>query len=282
MAEYICITGVSSGLGKDLAGYLMERGFHVIGTVRQVADAVYLEEKYPDLFHFSVVDVTKKEDIKSFANKVAMICGPNGIKALINNAGIAVSGPLMYLEDGELENQLNVNVIGLHRVTKSLFPLLNAHPDARIVNMSSVSGLISYIFLGPYACSKHAVESYSDVLRRELSGFGIKVIVIEPTAAKSKIWDKNLSQIRKYLDTPYGDALKKGERIIARSSESGMEAEEVSKVIYESITRDKPAHRVIVGRKKWLTKLIAYWLPERMVDRLMIKKMIGDRKIQAD
>jgi NAD(P)-dependent dehydrogenase (short-subunit alcohol dehydrogenase family) len=142
--KYVVITGASTGIGYDGARYLIERGWHVFGSVRKQADAervlAELGERFTPLFF----DVTDEEAIKTAAQQVAETVGDVGLWGLVNNAGIAVPGPLMHLPLDEFRRQLEVNVTGQLAVTQAFLPLLGARkeaprPPGRIVNIISVT-----------------------------------------------------------------------------------------------------------------------------------------------
>ncbi len=165
--KHVVITGVSSGIGFDGARYLVERGWHVFGSVRRTADGERVRAELGEGFTPLFFDVTDEGAIKTAAGQVSERIGETGLWGLVNNAGIAVPGPLMHLPLEEFRQQLEINVTGQLAVTQAFLPLLGvrknaSHPPGRIVNISSVSGRIAYPFLGPFAASKHALEALSD------------------------------------------------------------------------------------------------------------------------
>lgn len=273
MNRFICITGVSSGLGQDSAEHLARRGYRIIGTVRSDEDKERLQELLGNNAHIVKIDVTDQEDIKKLAAEVRDICGDHGLFALINNAGIVESGPLMYLEKDALLYQLKVNVNGVHRVTQVLFPCLRQYGDSRVINISSVSGMISFPFTGAYATSKFALEAYSDALRRELAPFGIKVTVIQPAAAKTRIWSKNISVMEEFSHTPYHHILKASGKIFKRSEEKGMEPEVISRTILKALETNNPRTRYLIAPRPWMFRALANLLPDQWVDKILRKKL---------
>jgi len=274
--KYVLITGASTGIGFTCAQHLIQQGFFVFGSVRKQADVDRLERDLGVNFKALQFDVVDGEAIKKSVLEVEKIVGENGLTALINNAGIAVSGPIQHVPVDQLEYQLNVNVLGVVRVTQAFLPLLGGSlesdiPPGRILQMSSVSGKIAAPFLGPYSASKFALEAISDSLRRELTLYGIKVIVIQPGPIKTPIWGKALIQDGKqYANTDYSDILIKRDRSIQKTEENAIPPEQVAKVVYKSIVAKNPKTRYIVAKKGWQYKLYNM-LPDRILDNASTK-----------
>ncbi|MFZ0546350.1 MAG: SDR family oxidoreductase [Candidatus Promineifilaceae bacterium] len=277
--KYVVITGVSTGIGYDGARYLVERGWHVLGSVRKTADAERVKGELGDNFTPLFFDVTDGEAIRTAVEETAEMVGDSGLWGLVNNAGIAVPGPLMHLSLDEFRHQLEVNVVGQLAVTQAFLPLLGArknapHPPGRIVNISSVSGRIVYPFLGPYSASKHALEALSDALRRELMIYGIDVIVIEPGSIRTPIWDKaGELDTSQYAETDYADLLGPVQKTIVRQGQMGVPVERVSEKIWAALTEERPKSRYVIPRK-WLSGwILPRWLPDRMFDNIVAKRM---------
>lgn len=274
--QYILITGASTGIGHSSTKYLLDKGFFVFGSVRRASDAERLEAEFGENFKGLIFDVTDDEAIKASVKTVEDIVGENGLTALVNNAGIAVSGPIQHVPMDQLFHQFNVNVLGVVRVTQAFLPLLGATVNSpfkpgRILQMSSVSGKIAAPFLGPYAASKYALEAISDSLRRELVLFGIKVVIIEPGPIKTPIWGKAISNDdKKYKDTAYGEILAKRSKSIKKAEEDGLPAKDVAEVVYKSIVTSDPKTRYIVAKKAWTYKVYEM-LPDKWLDSATTK-----------
>ncbi|HWE05100.1 MAG TPA: SDR family NAD(P)-dependent oxidoreductase, partial [Rhizomicrobium sp.] len=183
----VVVTGASTGIGWGCAKVLVEKGFHVLGSVRKEADAERLRKEFGGNFTPLFFDVTDEAAVKQAASATASDLGNEPLFGLVNNAGIAVAGPLLYLEVDELRRQLEVNVTGQLIVTQAFAPLLAEHVSeqnraGRIVMISSVGGKNASPFVGPYNASKFALEGFSESLRRELMPLGIDVIVVAPGA----------------------------------------------------------------------------------------------------
>ncbi len=277
--KYIVITGASSGIGYDAARYLIERGYHVFGSVRKPADGARVQGELGEQFTPLLFDVTDGEGVETAVSQVAEKVGSNGLAGLVNNAGIAVAGPLMYLPLEDFRRQMEVNLLGQLAVTQQFLPLLGAvpnapHPPGRIINISSVSGKVVYPFMGPYAASKHALEAISDALRRELLIFGIDVIVIGPGSVQTPIWDKAQDlDIEPYRDTPYKGMMEGMKKVFIRQGKSGIPVEKVSEVIYEALTKEKPKTRYAIARKLLSGWLLPRYLPARIFDNIIAKRL---------
>lgn len=273
MKRPVLITGVSSGIGQEAAIYLMDRGFPVFGSVRALSDAHMLRDKYPTLFKPLVFDVRDKDAVQKAFEEVEKEVKETGLEALVNNAGIAVSGPMQHVKEEYMRKQMEVNFFALLHITQKFLPLLGASKDSpykpgRLINISSLSGRLVRIIMGPYSASKFAVEAISDALRRELRIYGIKVVIIEPGPIDTEIWEKAKVEDNPYMDTDYAFILKKRDMAIKRSQKIAVPAEDVAKKIYEGITSRSPKTRYIVVARKWLIKLILKLAPTKLVDYL--------------
>ncbi len=276
--DVIFITGVSTGIGYDAFKTLCQSGYHVIGTVRKTEDASRLTEKFGTQCTILVFDVTDIVKMQFELEKVKSILEEHGLKCLINSAGLAVPGPLQYLTEDEFELQLDVNVKAVRRITNAMIPFLkinhskNITPN-KIINISSVSGLFNSPFNGAYCISKHALESMNDVYRRELADFGIQVIAIEPGPIKTEIWRKNFGGLDRFKDTEYGKILGSANKIISNAEKSALDVSVITQFITKIINSKNPKTRYIVHQNRLMFKILAYWLPDKWVDKLVKKTM---------
>jgi len=269
MTKNIVITGVSSGIGRDALRLLHQKGYHIYGSVRKEADAKLLTETYPKHFTPLLFDVQDQDAVNQAAKRVFEACGR--IDALINNAGVAVPGPLQFVTEADFERQMDINLKSVRRITNTFLPLLGTAPDfkgppGRIINISSISGLFSSPFNGVYSISKHALESMTDVYRRELQRYGIKVIAIEPGPIKTKIWGKNLNSMAQFADTDYYDILQKADKMIESTEKNALPVARTSNVILKCITKKHPKTRYIVHKNAFVFKIVANYLPDKLVD----------------
>ena len=271
----VLVTGASSGIGEATALHLKELGFDPVGAVRKDADAQRLESQG---LRTVKLDVTEAESIAAARASL----GDAPLAGLVNNAGIAVAGPIEFLPLDELRHQLEVNVVGQVAVIQAFLGALRAG-RGRIVNVSSIGGRFALPLVAPYAASKYALEAISDSLRRELLPHGVDVIVIEPGGVKTPIWRKSTEtgeEIQAGLppeaEQLYGTMVEALRRRSAEISEkSGIEAREVAEVIGKALSADKPRTRYLVGRDAKLRGRMLKVVPDRMMDRAILKQLKG-------
>lgn len=278
----ILITGVSSGIGLACASYFIEqKTYHVYGSIRKETDAIRIKKALGDNFFPVLMDVSNIKSVQHAFEKLKIQC-KDGLSLLINNAGIGVAGPIKDIDIDDFIQQMDVNVNGVVRVTNVFLPLLGASltttfPAGQIINISSVSGLFNTPFLGPYCVSKHALESLSDIYRRELSLYDIKVTVVEPGPTKSEIWSKMLTAQEKHMDSDYRRIWKNMSKRVAAFEANAINAEVLAKKIHQIFLLKKPAPRYIVTKGKFKTWFSSYVLPNRLVDfivKRMLKKLL--------
>jgi NAD(P)-dependent dehydrogenase (short-subunit alcohol dehydrogenase family) len=247
----------------------------VFGSVRKPADAERVQAELGERFTPLLFDVTDAVRVKTAVTRIQQTVGKNGLFGLVNNAGIAVPGPLMHLTLDEMRHQLEVNVIGVLAVTQACLPLLGAaknspYSPGRIVNVSSVSGRTSYPFFGAYAASKHALEAMTDALRRELSIYDIDVIGVNPGPIQTPIWDK-AEEIDPgpFRGTDYEAALLYAQEFAIKRGRRGMPVEAVSEVIRQALESKRPKSRYPVVRNRLYGWTLPQWLPDRLIDRIV-------------
>jgi NAD(P)-dependent dehydrogenase (short-subunit alcohol dehydrogenase family) len=247
----------------------------VFASVRRLDDAAGISGASP-----VILDVESADSIRAAADQVAASLGGGALLGLVNNAGIAVAGPLEFLEMRDLRRQFEVNVFGQVAVTQAFLPLLRRGKDGRIVNMSSISGRITAPLLGPYSMSKFALEAFSDALRRELAPFGLSVSVVEPGAIKTPIWGKGAGSFEERGERMpalarelYGsriDALRnRAEEMGAR----GAAPEKVAEAVHHALTARRPKTRYLVGGDAKVTAKLAWLLPDRALDQLIRRNL---------
>lgn len=276
--DTILITGVSSGIGFGIAQALLKNDNRVIGTVRKESDAERLLSVFGERFQPLILDVTDSAAIQSLPSKVHELCGPGGLQGLINNAGMAKSAPVELQSMEDFREQFEVNFFGLVAVTKALLPLLGTdrticpHPG-RILNISSVGGLLASPFLAAYAASKHAVEGFSHSLRRELRIFGIKVVIIGPGSVKSQIWSKAADPGNPFSGTPYGVAMDAFRDYAREVEASGFSPEEFGDLIVRIYKAPRPRPRYAVVRGKLVNWTVPRLLPHGLLDLILSTRL---------
>ena len=275
----VVVTGVSSGIGRATAVALAARGYHVFGSVRRVEHAASLAGELGDRFTALIFDVTDAAAIDAARVAVAAWLGDRTLAALVNSAGIALAGPLLYQDEAAFAQHLTVNVTGPFLVTRAFAPLLGTDRSrtgapGRIVMVSSISGGLATPFLGAYAASKHALEAYSDTLRRELIPFGIDVVIVGPGAVATPIWDKGeAAGSDAYAATPYAQSFANFQRWIVANGRKGLPPAVVAETIADAIAVRTPRARYAILRGKFAGWTVPRLLPRRMLDRVLAKRI---------
>ena len=275
----IVVTGASTGIGRAAVAAAVRAGAHVFASVRKQADADGLTQEFAAAVTPVLFDVADEAGVRAGASLVAQKLGKRRLFGLVNNAGIAVPGPLLHLDTEELKRQFEINLFGVHRVTQAFAPLLGADPEregrpGRIVMISSVGGQNGAPFVGAYAASKFALEGYSQSLRRELLLFGIDVIVIGPGAIATPIWDKaEQNDLKKYSNTAYAPALEKVADYMLAQGKQGLPAAAVGDLIWSCLSQPKPNTRYHILRKPFLDRTLPRWLGPRAVDRIIARRL---------
>ena len=277
--KVVVVTGVSTGIGLATAQVLLAHGVHVFGSVRQQTDADRLRAQLGTGFTPLLFDVTDSGAVSAAVPVVAERLDGRTLFGLVNNAGIAVGGPLIHQPLDEVRAILGVNLLGALAAIQAFAPLLGVDrarsgKPGRIVNISSVAGRISAPFLGAYAASKRALEGMSHSLRRELVIYGIDVIIINPGSVVTPIWDKaELNGPSRYAATDYAPFLQRFLDRALRSGRSGLPAQAVGDAVWTALTARRPRTFYPVVRRRLLNWTIPLALPARVIDRLIAKRL---------
>ena len=272
----IFITGVSTGIGYDALTSLVSRGYFVIGTVRKSEDADKLKKEFGDKCIILIFDVRDVETSMAEISTVIPKMEKEGLYCLINNAGIAIPGPLQHITEDEFEQQMDVNVKSVRRITNILLPYLGTdkkYEPGKIINISSVSGLFNSPYNGSYCISKHALESMTDVYRRELAMFGIRVSAIQPGPIKTEIWNKSKGTLDRFKDTAYGELLSSADKMIENAEKSAFDVKVVTDIIINILQSKQPKTKYLIHRKKFLFRMLAFYLPDKLVDKMIAKTL---------
>jgi NAD(P)-dependent dehydrogenase (short-subunit alcohol dehydrogenase family) len=274
----VVVTGASTGIGWATAKLLLDRGFRVFGSVRKPDDADRLRVEFGANFTPLIFDVTDEAAVLAAAGEVRNALNGETLAGLVNNAGIAVAGPVLELAADEFRRQLEVNVIGPIIATQAFGPLLGSDPQfkgpkGRIVMISSVSGKNGAPMTSAYAASKHAIEGLSESLRRELMLFGIDVIIIAPGAVKTPIWSKAEEvDVSAYRNSPFFPALQKIRAYMLQLGAVGLPAETIAAKVFDALTLPNPKVRYSIVPDP-LRVLVAALLPKRTVDRIIARRL---------
>jgi NAD(P)-dependent dehydrogenase (short-subunit alcohol dehydrogenase family) len=234
---------------------MRDRGWRVLAGVRRGGAA-------PDGCEELLVDVTDPPALEL----------PE-LDGLVNNAGVAVPGPLEFLPLEELRRQLEVNVVGQLRMTQLCLPALRA-ARGRVVNMGSISGLNALPLLGAYAMSKFALEAMTDSLRVELAPWGIHVAVVEPGTIKTPIWTRERADPPEEAFALYGARIEAFRTLAVKRGSAGAPPEVVADAVEHALTAEKPKTRYLVGRDAKLRARVER-LPDRLRDRIIVRRVLG-------
>jgi NAD(P)-dependent dehydrogenase (short-subunit alcohol dehydrogenase family) len=274
----VVVTGASTGIGWATAKLLLAKGFRVFGSVRKAADAQRLGNEFGVNFVPLSFNVTDEAAVLAAAREVRAALNGETLAGLVNNAGIAVAGPVLELAAGEFRRQMDVNVIGPVIATQAFGPLLGADtslrgPKGRIVMISSVAGKSGNPLTSAYAASKHAIEGLSESLRREMMLFGIDVLIVAPGAVKTPIWSKaDDIDISAYGNSPFLPALERARAFMLHLAEIGLPAERIAEVICNALITARPKIRYQITPDP-MRHLISSLLPKRTVDKIIAKRL---------
>ena len=268
----VLVTGTSSGIGRGLCQALIEKGYKVFGTVRNRKDATELKKEFGENLDALLVDVTDEKQVIKAKERVQNYLNGKPLTALINNAGIATLGPVEFLPTSDFKKQIDTKILGTFLCTKIFLPLLGTDNNlignpGRIVNISSIlGGKIGSPFMSGYCASKHAVEAFSESLRRELKPYRIKVIIVAPGSVSTPIWKevKKQKDQNKYHKTKYGILFKKILNSLESFDQNSLSMKQLTSIIIKSIEIKNPKIRYN-PTKDPIQKLWPY-IPKKIMD----------------
>jgi len=268
----VLVTGTSSGIGRGLCQALIKKGYKVFGTVRNRKDATELNKEFGENLDALLVDVTDEKQVVKAKERVQNYLNGKPLTALINNAGIATLGPVEFLPTSDFKKQIDTKILGTFLCTKIFLPLLGTDNNlignpGRIVNISSIlGGKIGSPFMSGYCASKHAVEAFSESLRRELKPYGIKVIIVAPGSVSTPIWKevKKQKDQNKYNKTKYGISFKKILNSLESFDRNSLSMNQLTSIIIKSIEIKNPKIRYN-PTKDPIQKLWPY-IPKKIMD----------------
>ena len=270
--ELIVVTGASTGMGAATARELARRGFHVLAGVRREIDADALRGEGIEPH---ILDITVESDVAAIADRVAADPLGRPLRALINNAGIAVNAPVEALPIAEWRRQFEVNLFGHVAMIQALMPSL-LRSSGTVVNISSVGGKVALPTYPAYAGTKFALEALSDSMRREVSDLGVKVVVVEPGAVKTEMAQRGVATADRLKAGMTADQLERYDGLIdamsnlARSFDTdGVPAERAAKVIANAATAPRPRTRYTIGRDAAILLRLSRVVSDRFLDRVV-------------
>jgi NAD(P)-dependent dehydrogenase (short-subunit alcohol dehydrogenase family) len=274
----VLITGASTGIGEACALLLDQLGFSVFAGVRQEVHAEKLKQKASSRLTPIFLDVTDADAI-AFAVETVTNATNGKLSGLVNNAGIAIPGPLELLPIADFQHQIQVNLTGQLAVTQAFLGLLR-RSRGRIVNMGSICGISAAPFLGAYNASKFALEALTDVMRMELRPWGISVSIIEPGTIATPIWDKSLTQadidkenLSESAQHLYGQAMNAVRKQVGIMASKGISADIVAQAVVHALTAKHPKTRYLVGQDAKIAAMLKHLLPDKVYDRVILYSM---------
>ena len=281
----VLVTGASTGIGRATTLRLEQDGFSVFAGVRKQEDADNLSRA---AVHERItpvnLDVTEEPSIQAARTTIERAVGESGLAGLVNNAGTANAGPIEHLPVEEFQKVIDVNLTGQYAVTQAFLPLVR-RARGKIVFITSIGGLIATPFMSPYHASKFGLEGMADSLRREVSPWGIRVVIVEPGSIATPIWEKGTDEFERAepgmgpeAKRLYGAQMEAMKHAIRDTADRGIPPEKVAEVISKAISSSRPRTRYLVGTDAKLMRRVKGALPTRAFDRVMRRslKLPGD------
>ncbi|MDH2066837.1 oxidoreductase [Pantoea sp. GD03673] len=265
------VTGASSGMGKSIARRLIQDGYQVYVAARNV-------EKMADLVSLGArplrMDISVDEDIVSGVKTILSQTG--GVDVLVNNAGFGLYGPVEEIGIDEARYQFEVNLFGAARLTQLLLPAMRDRRSGHIVNITSMGGKMYSILGAWYHATKHALEGWSDCLRLEVAGFGIKVVIVEPGVIETGFGDAaSDTLIRRSASGPYGHLVSIVSAAIKKTygHGTGSSPEVIADVVSRAVKSSNPRTRYAAGKFAKMLIRMRVWLGDRIFDRIILSQI---------
>jgi short-subunit dehydrogenase len=292
LTRSVIVTGASSGIGKATVIKLVESGYQVFGLARRYeelstvfshSDSLSTGNKQ-NLYVPMEFDITKSEMFEKIINDIILKAKDNRIYGLVNNAGYVEPGAIEDITMNNLRNQFETNFFGLVGLTKKVLPIMMGNRngqriDGRIVNISSLAGLISLPLIGPYSATKHALEAISDSLRIELWNTNIKIITINPGVIETSIYDVLKTRLdgmirEKSDNNKESRFIAAYDKYFAKRNYTGLKASVVADVICDAISLPNPRQRYVIGSaKEKLAIRLRPVIPDRLFYSLVAKQI---------
>jgi NAD(P)-dependent dehydrogenase (short-subunit alcohol dehydrogenase family) len=275
----VLITGASTGIGRATALRLDAAGWRVYAGVRRPEDAAALRQAGSERLLPLTLDVTDSAQIDAAAAQIRSESDGAGLDGLVNNAGIAVPGPLETLPLDDLRRQVEVNLIAQVAVTQAMLPLLRP-ARGRLVFLSSIGGRLAFPFSGAYHASKFAIEAVGDSLRQELRPWGIAVSIVEPGSIDTPIWERgerNADAVEARADPSqqalYGQALAGFRQAVKELAARGIAPDKVARAIAHALEARRPRTRYLVGIDAKAQARLKPLIPTRVLDRIVARQL---------
>lgn len=270
--KLVLITGCGSGIGQALARAFHRSGHRVCATARRLDTLAPLAAEG---LLTRPLDVTDAQAVQALLASLAQ--EGLAVGTLVNNAGYGAMGPMLDVPPEEWQRQFDVNLFAPMALTRAVVPGMVARRQGLIVNISSVSGVLTTPFAGPYCASKAAFNAASDALRMELAPLGIAVVTVQPGGIASAFGQNAANQVSLAADSPY-QAVREG--VLARANESqsqAMPAEAFAQQVVAQLAQAEIPALIRLGEKSTLLPMMKRWLPTRWLDRILMKRFQLDR-----
>lgn len=271
------VTGASTGIGRATALHLDGEGWRVFAGVRRDEDAESLREAGSERLVPLMLDVTDSGQIDAAAERIGEEVGEAGLDGLVNNAGIAVPGPLETLPIEDFERQIGVNLVAHVAVTQAMLPAIR-RARGRVVFITSIGGLMAFPMFGAYHAAKFGLEAVGDVFRQELRPWGIKVAVVEPGSIATPIWERGLTEVDALAGRArdghadlYGKAIEAYREVARKTGARGIPPEKVAVKIEHALSARRPRTRYLVGADARGQAFLSRILPDRLVDWIIAR-----------
>ncbi|WP_029030371.1 SDR family oxidoreductase [Salinarimonas rosea] len=280
----LVVTGATSGIGLAIARHFLAQGWRVFGSARREEDARRLAEELGPGFTPLLLDVVDADALARAAETVGAELGRRRLAGLVANAGIGIPAPLEHQEVAEIRRQIDVNLVGTMLTARAFLPLVGTDParegpPGRIVTMSSLGGRFGQPFVTSYIATKHGIEGFSEALRREVSPFGIRVVVMAPSAVATSVWDKVSAQgLHRFDRTRYGGAFRWAlGAIVSGAPRHGLAPEAVARATFAAMSARRPRLRYAPSARPFLENTVAPRVPARLVDAVFRWRMSAMR-----
>jgi NAD(P)-dependent dehydrogenase (short-subunit alcohol dehydrogenase family) len=273
----VLVTGASTGIGRATALRLDRSGWKVFAGVRREEDAEALRAAGSERLTPVSLDVTEPEQVAAVAEAIAA-AGDAGLDGLVNNAGVAIPGPLETIPLEDFRRQLEVNLVAYVAVTQALLSQIRK-AEGRVVFISSIGGRVAFPFGGPYHASKFGTEAIGDVFRQELRPWGLKVSIVEPGSIDTPIWERGQREGEEIearspqTSLLYGAAIEKFRKVIEDTAERGIPPEKVAKAIAHALESKHPRSRYLVGLDAKVQARLKPLIPTALFDRIVARQL---------
>lgn len=262
----VLITGVSSGIGQATARQLASAGYRVFGTSRHPEHCAPIDD-----VTILALDVCDPASVKVCLADVLAAAGR--VDVLINNAGYGVFGAIEETSESEVRTQFETNYLGVVRLTTAVLPVMRAQRSGRIINLSSIAGILATPFMGHYSASKFAVEGFTEALRHEIAALGVHVSLIEPAIVSSPLWTRGLAHTARAIDVYDRPRSGVESAICKRVSARSLAPERVAQKIATVLKARRPGLRYTVGAQASLANHLKSILPLRVVEAVWRHQM---------